>query len=259
MFEKIKKLAIYFNHSAISFCVGAVLVMFIDTYITKGIDSSFISAIMDTIMAVATISAVLVAKNYLKQFTAQEGYKIAIELINNHIRGIEQLDILSEAYDSLLNEIRKNEHVLPKRNHIESTDKAIRSFAVQIVRTNNFIKEHNEYIFKLRTYGLSVSDEKLYDYSAMKDGLNEINEICNELYKKSQRIRIQINNQFDENVKRDYNYERKNEGTMFSLSRFKNLSIDNYSSIKELSQKTISHYKLFIGEDNSVIKLFKAK
>jgi hypothetical protein len=34
-------------------------------------------------MAGATVAAVLTARNYLAQFTAQEGFKIAIALVND--------------------------------------------------------------------------------------------------------------------------------------------------------------------------------
>lgn len=79
----VRTLARYLNHPATTFSLGAVFIMFVDTYITKGIDSSFVSAVMDTVMAVATVLAVLAAKNYLNQSAKQDGYKIALSILND--------------------------------------------------------------------------------------------------------------------------------------------------------------------------------
>lgn len=71
---------------AVFFMLALVGNFFYSIY-AKMIDKSsytdWISAFCNVVMAGATVAAVLTARNYLAQFTAQEGYKLAIHLVNN--------------------------------------------------------------------------------------------------------------------------------------------------------------------------------
>ncbi|MGE4991616.1 hypothetical protein [Yersinia enterocolitica] len=70
----------YLNHPATTFSIGAVVVMLLDVYVTKGIDSSFVSACMDVVMATTAVLVFIEAKKYLQKSLSQDGYKVAIEL-----------------------------------------------------------------------------------------------------------------------------------------------------------------------------------
>ncbi|WP_354690946.1 hypothetical protein [Phytobacter sp. RSE-02] len=66
------------------FALGTLFWMFIDVYITKGIDSSFISAIADTVLALLAVLAIIKAKEFWKEKSKQDGYHIATRLLNDH-------------------------------------------------------------------------------------------------------------------------------------------------------------------------------
>lgn len=67
------------------FILGALVWMFIDVYVTKGIDSSFISAVADSVLAFLAVLAIIKAKEFWKEKSKQDGYRIATRLLNEHL------------------------------------------------------------------------------------------------------------------------------------------------------------------------------
>lgn len=67
---------------AFSFCLGGFVWMLIDVYVTKGIDASFVSAVMDTLVVIIAIAALIKAQQFWSDRTKQEGHNIALKLLN---------------------------------------------------------------------------------------------------------------------------------------------------------------------------------
>ncbi|HHH2235418.1 TPA: hypothetical protein ACPY5O_004240, partial [Yersinia enterocolitica] len=76
----VKQASVYATSPFAAFSIGAVVVMLLDVYVTKGIDSSFVSACMDVVMATTALLVFIEAKDYISKQTYQDGYKVAIEL-----------------------------------------------------------------------------------------------------------------------------------------------------------------------------------
>ncbi|HFO2534739.1 TPA: hypothetical protein ACHJX8_004357 [Yersinia enterocolitica] len=76
----VKQASVYATSPFVAFSIGAVVVMLLDVYVTKGIDSSFVSACMDVLMATTAVLVFIEAKDYISKQTYQDGYKVAIEL-----------------------------------------------------------------------------------------------------------------------------------------------------------------------------------
>ena len=79
--------------------------------IDKSSYTDWISAFCNVVIAGATVGAVITARNYLAQFTAQEGYKLAIKLVNEDFPKIkENLSIINQEYvniDKFFNSMTK--------------------------------------------------------------------------------------------------------------------------------------------------------
>lgn len=67
---------------SLAFCLGGFVWMLIDVYVTKGIDASFVSAVMDTFVVIIAISALFKAQQFWSDKTKQEGHNIALKLLN---------------------------------------------------------------------------------------------------------------------------------------------------------------------------------
>lgn len=76
----VKQISVYATSPFVAFSIGAVVVMLLDVYVTKGIDSSLISACMNMVMATTAVLVFIEAKDYISKQTYQDGYKVAIEL-----------------------------------------------------------------------------------------------------------------------------------------------------------------------------------
>ncbi|HHL2528201.1 TPA: hypothetical protein ACQ317_004146 [Yersinia enterocolitica] len=219
--------------------------------------TDWISAFCNIIMAGATVVAVLAAKNYLAQFTAQEGYKIAIELVNEHIRQISQCERLCEFYIEQRRMIEKYKNVLPTNAITSSIDGNTNRYDLLVTDYNRFVSKFEDYLFKLNTYGLSVSDTKSKDFNSMLSGLREISKSCNDLLEKSRKIVTVMKEQYKENKHNISNYSPSEHGGInFTLSRYDNLMIDELFDIRQVLDNAMLSYRGFISDDNTITKLF---
>ncbi|QYM92105.1 hypothetical protein [Dickeya zeae] len=67
----------------VAFLCGGVGWMLLDVYVTKGIDASFVSACMDTALVIFAFVTLIEARKIWISRAKQDGYKIALELLNN--------------------------------------------------------------------------------------------------------------------------------------------------------------------------------
>lgn len=67
----------------LAFFGGGVVWMFLDVYVTKGIDASFVSAVMDTVLVIFACFALAEAMKVWDSRAKEDGYKIAIDLLND--------------------------------------------------------------------------------------------------------------------------------------------------------------------------------
>ncbi|EPN9191345.1 hypothetical protein ACT4TS_001176 [Enterobacter roggenkampii] len=73
----------YITNPVVAFSGGGVVWMLLDVFVTKGIDASFVSAVMDTVMAGAAILALIEATKIWLNKSKEDGYKISLDLLNH--------------------------------------------------------------------------------------------------------------------------------------------------------------------------------
>lgn len=264
---KIKNIArqvfIYTTSPFVTFSAGAVVVMLLDVYITKGMDSSFVSACMDVVMAGAAVGAVLIARNYLAQFTAQEGYKIAIELVNDVFPKHERLKTVVPRCNTALTIVNK---VIEHESSSEKEVSILKSILSECNRmsedANSVYREINKLLFKTKTYGLYPSNERdYYFYNFINTvGLvsSELKELANDLGVVYENIEVcrKSKNQAVVITTHDASFDNN----ALALDRIKNnflsLRVDEVNAtFKQMS----SSHDNFIGKDNTITELFKVK
>lgn len=72
----------YITNPVVAFSGGGVAWMLLDVYFTQGIDASFVSALMDTALAAFAFIALVEARKIWIQRAKEDGYKIALDLLN---------------------------------------------------------------------------------------------------------------------------------------------------------------------------------
>ncbi len=129
--------------------------------------SNWVIAGANIVMAFAAVMALKTAKRYLNEFFAKEGYRHAIEMINENIihLGIDnRLTIICQevvlSYEKLMDGAYSRENI----------DKIIKSsltFQEAVELHKSYLKNIRELSFKIETYGIYVSKEKKNSWTDM--------------------------------------------------------------------------------------------
>ena len=179
----------------VMFLVIMISIFFYSIY-AKMIDKSsytdWISAFCNIVMAGATVAAVLTARNYLAQFTAQEGYKIAIELVNDEIPKLKLLE-----FHNIKDKIDHFEQLKESLFKEDTTSEALIVMTGQINylqlrrgKLQHYYENLNVYLYKINTYGLIPVDSMIClvnslakNFAAMLQSLDECIAVMHEIHK----------------------------------------------------------------------------
>lgn len=227
--------------------------------IDKSSYTDWISAFCNVIMAGATVSAVITARNYLAQFTAQEGYKIAISLVNDELLKIKDISSLLASYDELHKVIDANIHFVPRRNHLGLLKPYISNLQNKKISFDKSVNEIKLKIKKLHTYGLEISKSKRTFFDSIIFSYDEILKETNDLIDKAQNIARLIEEQYEENKRTNYDYDNKGDGTYFTLSRFESFIPHALEKINDEWKELTDSYESFFSYDIAITDIFKVK
>lgn len=241
------------------FILILILAMFIYVYICKGIDASFISAIMDTAIAILTALAIIYAKDYLAQFTAQEGYKIAIQLVNEHLIDIRLLESAATSALNLNILISTRTNFLPSKYDLEKYNELIDDFQKEQEKAILYSTTLNRYLTKLATYGIVASSEKKEFIDNLTTQLKNAIDEGDDLILKAQLIKKFILDTYNENKGTIYNYDNVPSGIHFSLDKTPHLIPNDKDILENYFKSAFDNYEKFISGDHSIMILFNVK
>lgn len=233
--------------------------MLLDVYVTKGIDASFVSAVMDSIMAGTAILAVLAARNYLAQFTAQEGYKEAIELMNDVMpligRNLNSIHITYGKIDVFLSGLIDTsclyEDILDRQlTSLEtSTDDLL----------ENYVKLRT-YLSNISTFGLVMDEGR---YNNLKIAMKFIEQNDELFFHYMKKVKLYLKSL----VESTDIYEEAIEGGLIYKGRKIAIVDKNKSDFIELSNIThkmvvgsnaaLSAFNSTVSEPRNITKIFK--
>lgn len=220
--------------------------------IDKSSYTDWISAFCNVVMAGATVAAVLTARNYLAQFTAQEGFKIAIALVNDKMLSlVKHVNVIND-YSCLHDKIFDFEgKVIEKAMITEITD-----LRVMLVRSYYPLKNLYQNIVedkrKLDTYGIDVHENKREHYNSMMDNLSTFLRECDDLIEKSTTIAKTSTYLYDNDLGR---YEKN----VFSVKREKfKEPIPAKEQVREHWLAVMYNFTSLRKHGSSVNKIFKA-
>ncbi|HDU6219414.1 TPA: hypothetical protein RFX48_001210 [Klebsiella aerogenes] len=192
-----------------AFVAGGIAWMLLDVYVSKGIDKGsypdWISSVCNIVMACATVGAVLTARNYLAQFTAQEGYKLAIKFFNESFHEILPLSIKLE--ESIGGVVKFYNDIADE----EISDVELMGFisnahniSAKLFKFNEYKKSLDKELNSIATYGLHLNDEWNFLYKQLTEDLNDLGKMFSEFSEQNQsyieaierEFKISISNHF---------------------------------------------------------------
>ena len=175
------------------FLSGGIVWMFFDVYVTKGIDASFVSAIMDAVMAWGAVLAYLTAKRIWSSKSKEDGYKVASDLINYKlIDTVMKPDLMRWLMDN--NVLIKNYIHL---NHEWQYSLAIDSHELNIIRILS--EQMDSLKEKLYEIMFPLSQESQFDIFRMRNmsvdfAINEHGELLKKHFEQSTELTITCEN-----------------------------------------------------------------
>lgn len=242
----------------VAFFVGGLVWMLLDVYVTKGIDASFVSAVMDSIMAGATILAILAAKNYLAQFTAQEGYKEAIELVNDVIPKLKTpLDKLKSKSEDAIKYLDGLNHT--SQVSIFYNDNVSVNVSNEYNELKKLLAEIDNYLSGISTYGLKMESNKVEE-------LHQINLLSRNIQNNLQDVLSGFLEFLDEVSKKNTIIDTSKRGTIcvtdtggMVIDKNDKRFVDTLNFLTNLSSDTalaINAYERLIAEPRYITKIF---
>lgn len=252
-----KKVLITFAALFVVALIGQFMFSIYSNLIDKSSYTDWISAFCNVVMAGATVGAVLIARNYLAQFTAQEGYKIAIDLVNNHLLSIKKLKSVETDYFKLHDYITSNPIFLPKKSHLSNMKTMIDNVTTQYGILQQYINKIDKILLQLKTYGIRVSIQKDECFTEIREYLDKANIECNDLIKKSNYLIGIMESLHEQNIKDNPTFDTDPSGGLqFKLENFKEYKPNGRSILVTNLDNAISSLDKFISGDGSIIKLF---
>lgn len=155
---------------AITGVAMSILLLLFDQTVKDSGPAEWLSALLNLVMAVAAVLAYRKASEWLPQLTTQEGYKLAISLVNEEFIWLGNKNPLLHEAASLCAAAREAFTERHRRG-------ANKSLSQAITRLENVIEEskrRNDAIemamFRMQTYGLLVAEERAVSMNAMLRG-----------------------------------------------------------------------------------------
>lgn len=168
---------IYIIKYYIAFFCGGVVWMLLDVLVTKGIDASFVSAVMDFSLVIFAVLAFTQARKIWVDRAKQDGYKIALDLLNNKFiettnqiclnRLLSRNEKVLKAYLLLLNDysgvnsevLKEDEYIDILKAHCSEFYKHLKSFLSPLakeIKLDLFRMRNMAVIFNLNSNGSTL-------------------------------------------------------------------------------------------------------
>ncbi|WP_156094525.1 hypothetical protein [Klebsiella aerogenes] len=230
-----------------AFAAGGIAWMLLDVYVSKGVDKGsypdWISSVCNIVMACATVGAVLTARNYLAQFTAQEGYKLAIKFFNESFHEILPLSIkLEESIGDVVkfyNDIADEGISDVELNGFISNTHNI---SAKLFKFNEYKKSLDKELNSIATYGLHLNDEWDFLYKQLTEDLNDLGKLFSEFSEQNQcyieamerEFKISISNHFGNIRVPKKEFIKQNDNAYYKLVNYTNGMKTKSKNIKKV-------------------------
>ncbi|MFV7520689.1 hypothetical protein ACNPN6_06555 [Enterobacter quasiroggenkampii] len=236
---------------AVFFMLALVGNFFYSIY-AKMIDKSsytdWISAFCNVVMAGATVAAVLTARNYLAQFIAQEGYKIAIQTVN------ELIPEIKKHTSEIKNEYERIEQYLNESmvvgNIYFDTSSQLTNRLISLSNELLVLKESlDDNISKIKTYGLNMDSSR---YSSLNSANKFIDRNSEDVWDYTKKL----NDYFSSLISSEYEWDKENKTLTVHCYDGRNLKL--YDKTDKVYIEILASTKEMLSEASQAISDLEA-
>lgn len=157
---------------AIAAAIGTSLLILIIVLINDlnltGSAADWVASICNAVTAITAIAAFIVARSWLPQLTTQEGYKLAIRLVNEEILKLGEENLLKQnAHDAVVafTTLQYHEQLVRGETVLSELSKVYKQADQQVKTIRNLEKQ-------MATYGLKPAPDREKAFNDMMKALN---------------------------------------------------------------------------------------
>ncbi|EKT3979645.1 hypothetical protein QEF67_000129 [Klebsiella aerogenes] len=245
-----------------AFAAGGVAWMLLDVYVSKGIEKGsypdWISSVCNIVMACATVGAVLTARNYLAQFTAQEGYKLAIKFFNESFHEILPLSIklegsiggIVEFYNDIADEEISDVELMGFISNAQNIE-------TNLFKLNGYKKSLDKELNSIATYGLHLNDEWNCLYKKLTEDLNDLGKMFSEFSEQSKDYIEAIEKEFEISIANHFGNIRVPKEKFLTQNHNAYHKLVNYTNGMKTKSKNIKKVcNGFINKSDVITNIF---
>lgn len=151
----------------------SILFLLFDQTVKDSGPAEWLSALLNLVMAGAAVAAFLTARSWLPQLTTQEGYRLAIDLVNKEFIWLGIQNPLLPDTSSLVTAAEQLFLVSGCRSHREAFENAITRLEKTVLDNKKRLDRIDMAMFQMRTYGLQVEDNKSASMNTMLQAFRE--------------------------------------------------------------------------------------
>ncbi|MCL6746897.1 hypothetical protein [Kosakonia sp. R1.Fl] len=240
--------------SAIVTCLFILVAVLVFRMTETGSAVDWLSAILNLATVLTAIAAFVVARSWLPQLTTQEGYKLAISLVNDEIRTLDRSNPLKDDVNKAVQAVKN----LGNRRTILNTEPEITKLRSIITSAEKRRKKMRDLRKKMETYGLEPATDRAAALEKMLTALGKCIDRANTaqvlLMVLSLKGSITELSQEFINSDRFSMIERLNNG-----EDLETLTMENLSELDKAWWDMTREQEEFLGKNSQIGKLFKVR
>jgi hypothetical protein len=166
MWQHVGDVALTAAISAALTCLFLLVVSLLFGLKESGSAADWLATLFNGVVAIAAVAAFIVARSWLAQLTTQEGYKTAIQLVNDQYIQLGEYHRPAAAVEKAMSEFDKCAIAGPIGN-LDSYNEAIRILTIELQNARLNWEEIKNFRFCLDTYGLTEAPRYKADLETM--------------------------------------------------------------------------------------------
>ncbi|WDF99844.1 hypothetical protein PSR30_04550 [Pectobacterium carotovorum subsp. carotovorum] len=222
--------------------------------IRTGSAADWIAAIANVAMAITAVLAFVVARSWLPQLTTQEGYKLAISLVNEDVLTLGEDNPLKDSLHHAVNAFT----ALSEQERLIRGEIVLKELWGIYTRADNQVRNIQRLQKQMATYGLMPAPGRAKAFSDMMQALNDVNHRARAqwvLLMALTRGNLSEAN-FGDLLKMD---DQGLINAMAAGTAWTELSKDNLDRLDTAWTKMTVQQKLFLGKDSRIGELFTVR
>ncbi|MBU9809436.1 hypothetical protein J1785_06720 [Rahnella sp. SL6] len=152
--------------SATLACLTLIVVGLMFGLKESGSAADWLATIFNGVVAIAAVAAFIVARSWLPQLTTQEGYKTAIQLVNDQYIQLGEAHSPAAAVEKAMAAFN-NSAIAGLQTNLDSYNDAMRQLEIELQAARQNWEEIKNYRFCLHTYGLIETPRYKADLETM--------------------------------------------------------------------------------------------